>query len=630
MQPLHRVVASPALATTLHLAQIGLSMRPTLPFRSALLALVAIALLAGIVPAALLLDRWLGRELELRAWRDAALAPTILDDRNRAIGDALMMHAKDVAHTPDLGAALASSDFDRARELAEASARSLGHAAILVTPGEVTIAGPVPPDDVVAATRRGEMPVRVISDSIGLWLVSVAPVEHTNGWTGVAGVANPLDSAYASVLANLTRSDFVVIAMPGTQPVLSRSGEIVARVAQAISATSVVNTPLSVADPRELQIADERFLVSTGPFAGATVFFVRDMRPVLAILPQLRVALLIGCLGALVVALLLASRLALLIVRPVRGLAEAAERLSTGDFDAQLAPASIREVGRVSQAFDSMRTALARRIEELRAANRMLEERQARLSALQSELISRERVAATGRIVAELAHEIRNPVASLRNCLELLHRRLAGDPQGQEYAALAIDELLRMHELAERMLHLNRPHHSGAGQCDAAAVVREVASLVRLASQGASVNIDVTSSGECNAAIPPDALKQVLLNLVQNARDAVPDDLLLDIAVGRRGDAVAITVCDNGPGVPRELGGRIFDPFFTTREAGGGVGLGLFVVEGVVRGFGGKVALIDAPGTKGATGACFRIDLPAFELHQAAATASTPRAVPDR
>jgi signal transduction histidine kinase len=135
-------------------------------------------------------------------------------------------------------------------------------------------------------------------------------------------------------------------------------------------------------------------------------------------------------------------------------------------------------------------------------------------------------------------------------------------------------------------------------------VAREVATLARI---GSDASIAVVADGPVLAAIPPDALKQVLLNLVQNARDAIPQGLDMEIIIERRGGSVLLAACDNGPGIPPAIRARVFDPFFTTRATAGGVGLGLFVVEGVVRGHGGSVSVEDAPGG----GTCFRIQLPA-------------------
>ena len=573
--------------------------RFSLSLRSAVLALVAIALLAAVVPAGLVVDRWLARELEARAWRDVAQAPAILEDRNHAIGDALMMHAKEVAQTPALLDALTGGDREQAIRVVLDAALALKHRPVLVGADGVVIDGPPPSRDLIDATRRGEMPVAVVPDSAGIHLISIAPIQATGQWIGAAGVSTALDTAAAEALAGLTRSDLVLLLAAGAAPVASAPIPAGSEIARAIELDP--DSP----NPRELSVRGTRYLVATGPLAGATVAFVRDLRRDMAMLPRLRQVLLASGAGALLVMLVLGSLLVLGLVRPVRTLAAAADRLSQGDFDAPLDQTRIREVARVSHAFDAMRASLAGRIAELRAANRMLEERQARLAALQAELIRRERVATSGRMAVELAHEIRNPVANLRNCLELLLRRLKGDVQGQEYASLAIDELLRMHELAERMLDLYRPRNAATGVSSVKEVAHEVATLAAVGT-GDALSVLVRMQGDPVAAIPPDALKQVLLNLVQNAREAAPAGLIVHIDASSEEGSTSIVVCDNGPGVPVDLRGRIFDPFFTTRGTAGGMGLGLFVVEGIVRGHGGRVWLSEAEDS----GACFHIVLP--------------------
>jgi len=147
--------------------------------------------------------------------------------------------------------------------------------------------------------------------------------------------------------------------------------------------------------------------------------------------------------------------------------------------------------------------------------------------------------------------------------------------------------------------------------------VSEVANLVRLTTDRSST-ITVHASGHCSSALPADALKQVLLNLVQNSKEAAKKDMEIHIDVATRDEHVVITVTDNGPGVAPEVRNRIFDPFFTTREGAGGVGLGLFVVEGVVRGHGGTVSLVERE--DGVSGASFRIELPVAPREERAVT----------
>jgi signal transduction histidine kinase len=323
------------------------------------------------------------------------------------------------------------------------------------------------------------------------------------------------------------------------------------------------------------------------------------------------------------VALLLGAWMSARISRPARKLADAAQAMARGSFDAPLPHSRIDEVARVAAQFADMRATLARQMAELRDANEALAERNARLVTLQADLMQRDRLAATGRLVANLAHEIRNPVANLRNLLELIRRRASDDPQVRDYAELAIDELLRMHELAEQMLDLNRPRDPKSQRTDAPAVAREVARLATAGAGADEIEVVVDGTATRPAAVAPDALKQVLLNLVQNAREAVRQNgggvPRIAIDIRDADDGILIRVSDNGPGVPAELRTRIFDPFFTTKSAVDGVGLGLFVAEGLVRSAGGRLAL-DENARDGAT---FIIELPAASLDAATAPDAT-------
>ena len=112
----------------------------------------------------------------------------------------------------------------------------------------------------------------------------------------------------------------------------------------------------------------------------------------------------------------------------------------------------------------------------------------------------------------------------------------------------------------------------------------------------------------------PDALKQVLLNLLQNSRGASTSDgpVNIRIAIVSDGSRMVIDVFDDGPGIPPDILQRVFDPFFTTKEAVHGVGLGLFVAEGLVRAAGGSIAARNARDVSGTAyrGAWFHIELP--------------------
>jgi signal transduction histidine kinase len=435
-------------------------------------------------------------------------------------------------------------------------------------------------------------------------------VESGGRWVGAAGFAIPATDDAARTLASLTRSEVIIVSNVGRKAVASTLDSAM---------TQAIVQALGPADAREAasetRMQRERVAAVTAPLGrGAFVVFARIVRQELTLLPALRRVALVAAGVGLAVALVLGVLLANQLSRPVEELARAAHALGEGHFTAPLPRSSLREVATVSETFARMREALAARLSELRQANRELEDRANRLAALQSDMLQRERLTASAQLVGHLAHEIRNPVATLRNLLEVIQRRVGDDAETREYAALAIDELLRMHELAERMLDLNRPQDPALQVAQVDVVAGDVVRLVR-AGDGANgndaIDISVTSEPNVTAAIAPDALKQVLLNLVQNAREASQLARLrmrptIEIQVEQSDERAELHVLDNGPGISHDVLPRIFDPFFTTKDRVQGVGLGLFVAEGIVRAAGGRLTATN----RADGGADFRIELP--------------------
>lgn len=588
--------------------------------RGAVVGAVTLAILAGMLPAGIALHTRVAGALEDRLRADLALAPRILADRTAATSDALMMHAKEFAHATSLAAALVTRDRAAVDRISNGQRPAVpAGIPVVVGPDGELWSGPLADPLSIAATRAGRMPVNVLGDSAEVHTLALAPVEVNGRWMGAAGFAVPMTDDAARTLASLTRSDVVIVAAKSGRAVATTLDSAMTRaIAQLLSAQE---SPSAV--PHEVRVGAERIaLVTASLGAGAYAVFARLMRREMAILPALRRVALLTAAGGLAVALLLGILLANQVARPVRALAQAARALGEGDFKAPLPHSRLDEVVVVSETFATMRAALAARLAELRSANRELEDRAARLAALQSDMLRRERLAASAQLVSHLAHEIRNPVATLRNLLEVIQRRAASDPETREYAALAIDELLRMHELAERMLDLNRPHDPALQTAHVDQIAHDVARLVSAGDgvgEGSRTAISVAAETDAIAKIAPDALKQVLLNLVQNAREAVQQALptvqpRVGIEVRREADTVTLRVIDNGPGIASAALPRIFDPFFTTKDKVQGVGLGLFVAEGIVRAAGGRLTGLNRPDG----GAEFRIELPAAHLAAAA------------
>jgi signal transduction histidine kinase len=586
-------------------------MRITL--NKALLGLVGLVLAVGLVPTGILLDRRLVAALEQDVRDDLMSAPLVLRDRFETQSSARMMHAQDVSGAPNLGRALVDGDSARAVAGAVRAAEAFpGEQAIVVGPSGESWVGPTVPSELLDETRTGNVPVLVVQSTDALGTVALAPVEHDGVWSGAAGIWIPMDDE-AARLSALTRSDVLIIAPDGLLGPYTGRGEA------AMGLTGLLARQPISGEVRELAFGGERFLLvsSTLP-GGADVIFVRSLAEELAIVPTLR-AVGAGVFGlALLLALAVGAWFASRLARPVGSLAAAAAKVSRGDFDAPVERSGFVDVDQVAEAFEIMRDALAARIEELRAANEELEDRQERLSMLQAELVQRDRLSAASRLLAQLAHEVRNPIASVRNCLEVLRRRVDSDDEASELAELAIDELLRMHELTEQMLDLNRPA-TEAGDCDAGMVADDVASLLRMGLGDASVEVVVSAPESVRVEMSADGLKQVLLNLVQNAQEAVGPSGRIEIRVSTVGANARIDVLDDGPGIAEEVLSQVFDPFFTTKADVRGVGLGLFTAAGLARSVGGRIAASNRPGGGGAR---LTVEIPLFD----SADAETPEA----
>ncbi|MGY8778411.1 MAG: ATP-binding protein [Longimicrobiales bacterium] len=581
--------------------------------KSALMGLVALVLLVGLIPAGFLLDRRLVGALEEGVRVDLATAPVVLRDHFGNQAGARMMHAKEMATHPDLTAAVERGDEEGAVGLAATIADAFpGESPVLVDGENTSLVGPAVPDRIVELTKGGEMPVLVVQTEIGLGTFAVAPIMTGGQWIGAAGVWVPMDDDEAAHLSALTRSN--VLLMAPDEALAGYTG----RPQPAMGLFELLASRPVSEEVGEFELAGERYLVVSAFLpGGARVSFVREMAEELAVVPALRTVG-AGVFGfALIVALFVGMLFAGRLARPVGSLATAAGKLSRGDFDAPVERSAVAEIDQVAAAFETMRDSLAQRIEELGNANQELEDRQDRLSMLQAELVQRDRHSAAARLLAQLAHEVRNPVASVRNCLEVLRRRVDGDEEASELADLAIDELLRMHELAEQMLDLHRPR-STEGDCDVSSVAADVAAVVRMGLGDLAIDVVVEAPESVTAEIPADALKQILLNLVQNAQDAIGDSGRILVWVEAMGDNARIDVVDTGPGISDEALPQIFDPFYTTKADIRGVGLGLFTAAGLVRSHGGRIA---AANRSDGAGARLTVEVPLLQpaMHEAMA-----------
>lgn len=304
--------------------------------------------------------------------------------------------------------------------------------------------------------------------------------------------------------------------------------------------------------------------------------------------------------AALVLAVALAALVARIVARPTQALAEASARLARGDYAAPLPRDSGDEIGQLARAFGEMRAAIGQREQRLRSA--------------QAEMIHREKLAAMGRLVAQLSHEINNPIYNIQNCLEALERR--GDPSdpNREFLTLAQEELARMATLTRQLLDQSRPLSDAAQPVSLNAVVQRVLTLAgpELAAHGIRVRPEL-AAGLPEVVVHPEGIQQVLANLVNNACDAMPGGGTLRVLSRADDDAVEVVVEDTGNGIAEADLPHIFEAFYTTKPGVAGIGLGLFVSEGIIRGHRGRLSVESRVGQ----GSRFTVRLPRETLDEA-------------
>jgi signal transduction histidine kinase len=233
-----------------------------------------------------------------------------------------------------------------------------------------------------------------------------------------------------------------------------------------------------------------------------------------------------------------------------------------------------------------------------------------RLARLDAEVRRLDRLAALGGLIAEIVHEVRNPLVSVKTFLQLLPERREDPEFLRSFLEVAGDELVRIERLLDLVLDHASPRAAAPLEdrgCDVAAAVAAVLRLV--AHRAAAAGVDLATeipAGLPACALAEGALRQVLLNLTLNALDVTPPSGDVRIAARSLGRVVEIDVEDRGPGVPRSLRRRVFEPFFSTKSERPG-GLGLAISLRIVAEADGTLVITDRP----AGGSRFRIRLPA-------------------
>lgn len=226
------------------------------------------------------------------------------------------------------------------------------------------------------------------------------------------------------------------------------------------------------------------------------------------------------------------------------------------------------------------------------------------------QLLQSEKLAAMGRLTSQIAHELNNPLYGIMNTLELLKSEIPPENKRRRLLDMSLSEIVRLSEMLRKMLSFSKPEHEEKKQVDVNVIIDEILMLHEKQLQEHNIKIKTEFDNELNKVVASTSqLRQVFLNMISNARDAMADGGILTVRTFVENGFVNIQFADNGVGIRKENIDKIFDSFFTTKSSVKGVGLGLSVCYGFIKDHGGNIKVKSAP-DKGTT---FTILLP---IHQ--------------
>ena len=248
----------------------------------------------------------------------------------------------------------------------------------------------------------------------------------------------------------------------------------------------------------------------------------------------------------------------------------------------------------------------------IQRAERVLADRMAKNRQLENELHSNEKLVSMGRVIASIAHEIRNPLGIIRSSAELLQRRMGKADAGTSRILQAIyDESVRLSQTVNDFLDYARPRQPRQDLVDLDLVLSQVLAFLEGELGRVGVAIERTTSPGLWVRGDKDLLYRAIYNILVNGQQAMDGPGIIRISSRRSDDGrVVLEALDSGPGFDPALLDSVLDPFFTTKD--GGTGLGLPIVSSIINSHGGEIQLANGP----EGGALVRILLPAAEPEQ--------------
>lgn len=324
--------------------------------------------------------------------------------------------------------------------------------------------------------------------------------------------------------------------------------------------------------------------------------------------------------------LLISSLLGYLAARhfttPIMDMIRDTKAIADGDFSHRLSVETNDEIEEMAKNLNRMAEAIKEREDQIQHHAKDLEEklteRTRQLSVAHAQIMQSEKLAATGKLAAGVAHEINNPISVIINRIECMMLETGADAEGAKLPQNLIDDLevinIHAHRIAQitrGLLTFARKAPADFSPIEVNSLVEEVLLLMEKELVKSKINVERQLAVDLPSILAnANQIQQVIINLLNNAWEAMPNGGSISIKTerilkGEKGEAVQLSISDTGHGVNEEKLNKLFDPFFTTKERG--TGLGLSISYGIVKEHNGQIEVESEPG-KGTT---FTITLPA-------------------
>ena len=248
-------------------------------------------------------------------------------------------------------------------------------------------------------------------------------------------------------------------------------------------------------------------------------------------------------------------------------------------------------------------------------------EMERRLRETQEQLLQSEKLAAMGRLISQIAHELNNPLYGIMNTLELLKTEVPPENKRRRVLDMALSETVRLSELLRKMLSFSKADEEEKQPVDINTILDEILILMAKQLQENSIRLSFSFEEHLGKVYASkNQLRQIFLNMITNAREAMLEGGNLTVKTMAVGDKIHIELSDTGAGISEEHLDRIFDAFFTTKDSLKGVGLGLSVCYEFVKDHGGDLKVASKVGE----GTTFTIVLPIYKEDQASGDEKIP------